>query len=344
MSADLVLRDAAGPMDPNSNLQIRVENTINTPVVSAVYTGDGRAIADDYTLDFTVSGSVTATVSCGSGDKNPYQDLTGKLVVADGSTEVTELIPGVTLVLDASVATGWQAKISLGDLMDTSGGTTSRLVFGVTEVGTESTARRLAVTNVGSDSAQESVIDALPGSWYEGSVEFIKSILNHSAPAREKLAVPGDYTITFQNWADGTGSNLGYKTADVLVNGSVAIATAVFDGSTVYEYGSSNGYDDSADLLKGLQLVLAQTTDDPSSASVTLHVMRGYDWVEFADDVSGSPGTYAQGPLTLTESGQISGAITAGGIAYAWVKLVMPSSAAVGPIAGARVITRGLTT
>lgn len=344
MSANFVLRDAGAPTDPDSNLDFRWENTLNAPLVSAALSGDGREIADVYTLTFTVSGSVTVTVECDTGKKNPYRDVTvGKAVVADGSTVNTEIIPGVDLVVSASVATGWQAKVALGGLMNTSGDVTDRLNFGTVEVGTTTTGFRVAAVNVGSDSGTNVTVKALPGGWYEGDTQFIERIEPHSSDAREGLAVAGDYSITFQNWADGTGDNLGYKVADIYVDGTLAVATARFDGSTVYEYGDGHGYDDAADKLRGLQIVLPLTTADPSAATVTLHVLDGSDWIELADDASGSPGTYGSGPVTLTESGQPTGTITASGIAYFWARLNMPSAASIGPLRCMRLSVKGLT-
>ena len=146
--------------------------------------------------------------------------------------------------------------------------------------------------------------------------------------------------ITFADWKTG-GS--GKKTADVYVDGVKAIEDAEFDGSTVYQYGVS-GYDDAADKLEGLRIVLADTTADPTSVTVTLYVTAEHTWHEFAPDVSGSPGTYANQDLTLTESGESTGTITIGGAAYFWQKWNLPGAAAAGALRKNIPLVWGLTT
>ena len=70
---------------------------------------------------------------------------------------------------------------------------------------------------------------------------------------------------------------------------------------------------------------------------------RSAAWVEYAPDVSGSPGTWQSGPLTLTELGETSGTITAGGYAFYWRRLVLPDSATPGDMAMTNDRVRGLT-
>jgi len=330
MSADLVFRDAAAPADPDSNLQVRYENTIGTPITSATYVGDGRAMADDYTLVFTVSGSATVTVACQS--KNPWYNLGGLPVTCDGATVNYDIIPGVAMVFSASTVTGWTAKVGIGELMATDGTGTARFDFGIVQNGTITTGFRVALVNVGGDDASASYVVALPGIKGSGAnySTFITSIDNHSSDARHKMAVTGTYAITFTNWADGTGDAAGYKVADVNVDGNLCITAAIFDGSTVYEYGSGNGYDDGNDYLKGMQITLALTTSDPTSSTIDVEVTDGWQWLEFAADSSGTPGTYSSADLTITESGESSGTITAGGTGFLWAHLNVPSAAAIG--------------
>ena len=61
-----------------------------------------------------------------------------------------------------------------------------------------------------------------------------------------------------------------------------------------------------------------------------IYVRNGYSWVEYALDVTGSPGTWQSPPLTLTESGQTSGVITAGAYAHLWYRVNVPISATPG--------------
>jgi len=340
MSADLIFRDAASPGDSDSNLQVRYENTISTPITSVAWRGDGRAIADSYELEM-LSGS---TCKVTANTKHPATTAT-ETVVADGATANTDLVPGLDIVLNASSAVGWKASVSIGQLMDSSGNMTDRFAFGVVETDTTTSAMRIAVVNTGADPAQNSEVIALPGLRYSGSgaTTLIDRIDNHSSDARDKMAAAADYTITWANWTDGTGDDAGYKVADIMVDGNLAVASARFDGSTVYEWGVA-AYDDSGDYLSGMQIVLANTTSDPSSNTITLTVTDGYTWVEFAADVSGSPGSYSNSDLTVTEPGETAGTITASGTAYFWARLAMPSAAAIGAMRSINVKVRGLTT
>ena len=341
--SDMVFRDAASPSDPDANLTLRYENTVNTPIASASWLDNGRAVSDEYELIFTVSGSATCQVVC--NPKNPAYTAS-VAVTADGSTVNENLIPGVGIVLSASTATGWKAKLSIGELMASDGSCTSRFAFGIVQSGNTTSNRRIAVVNPNSESVQGCKVTSLPGLRYSGTGadNLIKTIDNHSSDARDKMASGfGSATITFANWADGTGDDAGFKVADILVDGNTAVATARFDGATLYEWGVA-AYDDTNDYLPGMGIMLENTTDDPRAASITLLVTEGYDWVELAPDSSGSPGTWVATDIDLTEAGETTGTITASGTAYFWVRTAVPSAATRGVMKTANVAVRGLGT
>jgi len=346
MSAELVLRDAAVPGSADSNLQLRWENTLNEPLDSVTWRGDGRAIADTYEIEMLSDSS--CKVTCNVKNVNAY--TSSESVTTDGSTVHSDLIPGCDIVFDSAATTGQKAKVSIGQLMSDVGVVSDRLAFGVINAGTTtSPGVRVAVTNIGGDPAQGCVATALPGTYFTGagSTTRVLRIDNHSADSRDKMAVIGTYTITFTNWADGTGDDVGYKVCDIVVAGPSGNGTAVsgarFDGSTVYEFGHAD-YDDTNDYLKGLQIVLAYVTSDPTSDSITLQVTDGYLWLELAPDVSGSEGTYGTSDVTLTEVGETTGTITAGGTAYFWARVAMPDSAVIGLMKAVNLKVRGLTT
>ena len=342
MSADIVLRDASAPTDPDANLQLRYENTVNTPITSCTFLDDGRAVADEYELIFTVSGSATVQVVCST--KNPAYTAS-ESCVCDGSTENKDVIPGLSLVFAAGTATGWKAKVSMGGLMNTSGVVTDRFNFGTIQSGVTTTQFRIAARNVGSDVATECKVTALPGSYHDDAGVWIEKIDNHSDDARDKMGIAllGDNTITFANWADGTGDDAGFKVADIMVDGNTAVTTARFDGVTVYQHGVA-AYDDTNDYLVGFQIILALTTSDPSSASITFTVYEGYAWIEFDADVSGSPaGAWSNSDLTITESGETAGTITASNTAFFWARWAMPSAATIGAMRRVNLKGMGLT-
>jgi len=349
MPADLQLWHPDHLGDAKGKLQFRVVNTLNAPILSSpapTWLGNGAAIADVYELVFTNNaGTVTATRECLiEGTKNPYRNMTGVPVVADGVTVNKNLIPGLGLVVSASVATGWKARVAIRNYLDLAddGDYTAFLSWGIIQAGITQTGRKIAVKNVGDSDAALTVLYVTPGFYIAGGSyeSFIAKIEPHSNPTRHKMAVAGSYVLTFADWKDAGG---GKKSADLYVDGVKAIEDAIFNGTTLYEYGSGNGYDDGADKLKGLLIVLADTTADPTSLSLTLHVTADYTWVEFAPDVSGAPGSYANQDLDLTQSGQPTGTILAGGSALFWMRENPPLGATVGALRKRCLFPRGLT-
>lgn len=344
MPADLILRLASQVGDPVGNLLLRYVNTVNAPIVSASWLDRGWAVADTYTLVFTnAGGTVTCTVDCNV--KNPYRNMTGAPVVADGSTPNEGIVPGVGIVVSASVATGWTAVFSVGQSMDALGAVTPVLGFGVVEAGTATAGVRIAVVNVGDAPAQQTKIYSLPGLVITGTglTAIVKKLSPHTSPTRHKMATTGTYTITFADYKLNAG--LGCYTADVYVGGVKAIEDARLDGSTVHQYGDGIGYVDAVDALKGLAVIFANTSSDPTGLTLTLKVTAdAFTWLEFAPDVSGSPGTYANQDLDLTQSGQPTGTIAASGAAYLWARENEPEAATVGDMRCGVVRTRALTT
>lgn len=310
-------------------------NTLNAPVVSSNWLGNGAAIADVYELVFSKAGSVvSATVDALiHGAKNPYRNMTGVTVIADGTTPNVFLVPGVALVISASTDTGWRARVAVGNFLDDTGAWEKFFGYGIVEEGSASTAQRVALRNVGSDAGANTAIYSCPGLYWSGTNgdAIIRSIGPHTNPARHKLATAGTYTITFADFKDAP-SGSGKKSCDVLVNGQLAVNDAEMDGVTVYQYGVT-GYDDVADRLRGLHIRLQDTAANPVGITITLTVAAsGYTFCEFAPDVGGAPGTFSYQDLALTEPGQPTGTISPGGAAFFWHRFAVPEGAGPGPI------------
>ncbi len=344
MSADLIIRAGSAPTDPVANVQTRFVNTTNLPILSLSYLDNGRAIADTYTLAFTKTGAVvTMTIDCNV--KNPYRDMVGKTVTCDGVAVNSTQLPGLGLVLAAGTDTGWAAKVTVSQIMDAAGLVTPAFGFGVVEAGVATTGVQLACCNVGDAPAQNCKIYSLPGGYYYGTNcdMIVKKISAHTNPARHKLAVTATKVITFTNW--GTDSGSGKKKVDILVDGVSAVVGALLDGSTVYQYGSANGYVDANDCFIGQFIILQDTVADPTAVSVTMKLTSdAFTWTQFAPDVSGSPGTYAYQDLDLTQSGQPAGTIMNGSYAKFWARKVLPDAALAGDMRKGLIRTRGLTT
>lgn len=322
MSANLMLRYPSQATSSDGNLTARYKNTTNTPIVSMTWLANGQAIAGTYVLTFTKSGTVTVDVSAtgdGASSRNPW-DRSGLSVTADGSTVNKDIIPGLGIVVSASTDTGWAAKITVGNYLSGAAAEDEVLEFEVIVAGSTSSDRQVACRNIGTETAQGVTIYALPGFYFDGvgAESFISTIQPHSSPTYHKGAsVEKSVTITFTNWGDDIPS--GKKKADILVDGSTCVSSALFDGATVYEYGVA-GYDSSANLLQGLGIRLPDTTSDPTSASITLAIRAGYTWIELAPDNSGSAGSWATSDLSL-------GDIPAASHELFWIRCAVPSAA-----------------
>ena len=338
MSSEIIFRDAASPSDPDANLLMRWENTVSTPVNSVTWLDDGEAISDVYTVAATSASTVNITAE----DAKNEVVGTGISVTADDSTPNYGVVPGCSIVFSSSLANGWTAKVSIGALMDSGGGTTDRFNVGVVQSDTTSTQRRIAAVNVGSEDSVNTEVRALPGFFLEDDAQaWIEFLQNHSDPTRDDIAEVGDYDITYADFQVATPD-----TVDVYVNkdggGAVkAVEDAAMDG-TLYQHGVS-GYVDAQDKFKGLGFAFVNDPGDPSALTHTFYVREGSAYVEWAPDVTGSPGTWQSTPLTLTEIGETAGTITASGLAYFWFRLVVPQSATPGDRKLFVLRARGLT-
>jgi hypothetical protein len=327
-SADIELRYPAASGSAIGNLSFRFENLTGSPIASATHLDNGQGIGGSYTLTFNVNGGVTVDVVAQDGSKNPNH-ATGLSVTADDVTVNYGIILGVGIVVASTVADGNQSRVSLGAYMDGGGSVTRMLNSGIVESGVEDPSEiEIAAVNIGSRDGAECVAIALPGFYFTpaGARTFILQIDNHTSPSREKLANSGTYTITYQNW-DGPS-----KTADVYVNGGLAIASAIFDGTTRYQYGAGNGYVDGNDRLRGLSIVFQNQSSDPTSETHTLIVDGdSFEWNELAQDGGGAPGeTWTTDGITLTESGEGTGIITSSGEVPFWSRWSPPDSASLG--------------
>ena len=339
MASQIMLREPSLETDPDGNLQLRWENTVNTPIVSASWLGNGQAVAGVYTLVVDTTGAAAVDITAADA-KNPWA-ATGIPITADGSTQNDDVLPGVGIVFSATASTGWTGKISIGATMDSGGVTADRLNVGIVEAGDTSTARRIAAVNVGDEDSAQTNVYALPGFYLDGpGVElYVAELKLHPDPSRHGSAVAGDFEITFADYQSGTSP----KTVDVYVDGTKAIEDAKLDGVTAYYYGSGNGYVDAADKLVGLSIILANDPGDPSAKTFDLYVREGSSWCELADDSGGSPGTWGAGPLELTESGEVAGLITPAGFAYFHHRLNLPVGASPGALRLFTIRVRGLT-
>jgi hypothetical protein len=332
MGADVVLRWAADDSATGS-LDVRYVNTSGTPLVSCVrrdlaesgyaYDGayNGAVVADVYTLTFS---GTTCYVNAALGTANPYHNpTTGVTIVKDGSSPNDLVVPGLRLVFSSGTGDTDTAVVSVGAYLSVGGVATKALNFGIQRNDGELVSFRAVVHNVGSSMAADVRLVPLPGSYYTGDLAdtHVVRLAGHTDPDRARLAAAGSLTLTFDTWTN-QGS---YYTANVNVGGGLCIATAKFDGETVYEYGSGNGYVDASDYLKGLQVVFAKTTTDPTSDTLAVVVRDGWEWAMVAADTNGNAGTYQNTELSL-------GDLAAGATTHCWLGWLVPEGQARGAV------------
>jgi len=338
MAADLILRHPDLDTSAVGDLDLRYQNTVNTPISSCTDLENGQLIAGQYTLLW--ADATTLSVTAADGSKNPNHDASVS-VTCDGSTPNLDVILGASLVFSASCTTGWTAVVSVGAKMTALGVMTRTLDVGVIDAGSSSSNQQVTACNIGSDDAVECDIQAMPAMYWtqSGAGDIVDLIDNHTDDTREHSASAGSYAITFANWGNDPGGS-GKKSCDILVDGNTAVATAVMDGATRYQYGVA-AYDDINDYAEGLSFILADSTDDPSAVTITLTVMEGWQWVELAEDSGGSPGSWGSGPVDLTESGETTGTITSSGKAYAHTRWSPPDGTSPSDLRGYRLGLRG---
>jgi hypothetical protein len=326
MGTNIVLRWASAVGTSEGDLGVRYVNTSGTPIVSCVRRDlgnefNGQIVSDVYTLTFS---GTTCRISAALGAKNPWHNpTTGVTIVKDGVTENNLVIPGLTIVFSSGTGDTNSAKVTVGAYMTAGGIVTNAFNFGITANNGERAAFRVAAKNIGDRVGANASIRRLPGLYYTGSISttHIARIGPHSSTARDQLATAGAKSMTFANWVLA-GS---YYTANVYIGGILCISSAIFDGSTVYEYGSGNGYSNANDGLRGLQIVFANTSVSPVGSTVVITVADGWQWVELAPDISGTAGNYQASELVL-------GDIDVSGVAYIWVGWSVPLGTARGSI------------
>jgi|PlaIllAssembly_1097288.scaffolds.fasta_scaffold00013_12 hypothetical protein len=332
MAATLDLRWASQAGSAVGSLGLRYANLSGTPILSCVRRDlgegtyplgqyNGQFVADTYTLNFTTGPHVTVIADLGS--KNPWHNATPVDIVTDGVTVHSNLIGGVDLVFSAGTVNGNQGVVTVGAYLSAGGIDTEALNFGVTKNDGVRDTFRAAVVNTGTDTAADVRLSVLPGGYYSGTdaASIICRLGPHSEDTRAKMAQVASYAITYDTWTNAGA----YYTANVNVGGQLCIATAKFDGETVYEWGSANGYVDADDRLKGWQVVFAKITATPVGKTTTFVSAQGWAWAEVAADVGGAALSFSSGPVLL-------GDIAPSATVYVWCAVTIPEGTAKGAI------------
>lgn len=307
---------------------VRKTNDTGTPVDSAVSNGDGRAIADVYSLDFnSVTPGVSADVTVSaSSPNNPYHGQT-HTVDLDGVTEHKEVIPGVTLVFDDAGGFGnsWAATINVGEFL----GTFDAFGGGA---GVPSAGVRHRVLNDGTGAVSDAKGTLLPlVKWVKMIGEPISAIRNFAEGAVEKQAGGGSarimpYVLTVDTVA-GAGVS---KTCTVKIDGVAFPASSLRDlstgvaqsGALVKAVNPGHFYRVILGDLTGLEFAISADVSDGDEANILIFDSR---FIQIAPDVAGVAGTWGTADVTLTQSGQSAGVIQPTGVAYYWRRVLVPS-------------------
>ncbi len=306
----------------------RLTNTTGTPVVSAVANGDGRAIADVYTLDFSsvVAADNAQVLVTASSPNNPYSGESFN-VELDGVTEYNDIIPGVTLIFSANVGftNSWDATVNVGEFM----GTFDAFGGGA---GVPSAGVRHRVLNDGTGAVSAAKATLLPiVKWVKKTGDTFETVRTFAEGATEKQAGGGSvqvvpYLISIDNVA-GVGAG---KTCRVSVDGVPLPADSLRDLSTgVSQSGSgvkaiSPGHFYRVILgdLTGLEFSINANVVDGDEANVLIFATR---FIQIAPDVAGVAGTYGTADVTLTQTGQSAGVIQPTGTAFFWRRVLVPA-------------------
>jgi hypothetical protein len=306
---------------------VRGANVSGTPLTSAVPSGTGEEIPDVYTLTVSVrvGGTGTVTVSCNSKN-NPYDTDVHTGVNFDGATQYKNIVPGATLVFAVAGANGNTATITIGDPygeFDASG----------VGAGTPTTGVRHRILNDGTSNVTGAKAKLLTQAvLVRRTNKVFEYIKPFASGATEKTVGGGSNQVApyalLVNSVAGSGPS---KTCNLNVDGVVLGAASVLDlttGSSVSGTGlKASGtypYRIQSGPLSGLEFSIDPGVVNSDTANVLIFTSR---YTQIAPDASGVAGTYGTADVDLTESGQATGVITPSGVAYFWVRFLVPATA-----------------
>jgi hypothetical protein len=307
---------------------VRGNNVSGTPLTSAVATGTGEEISDVYTLSVSgrTGGTGTVTVNCDSPN-NPYDGAVFAGTNFDGATAYTNIVPGTSLVFAVAGANGNSATVTIGDPygdFDASG----------VGAGTPTTGVQHRVLNDGASDVTGAKARLLTQAVM---VRITNKVFNYIKPfasgATEKTAGGGSNQVTpYALTISGVSGSGPSKVATLSVDGVALGAASILDlttgasvsGTGLKAISPAYAYRIQTGPLSGLEFGLDSGVANTDKANILIFNSR---YVQIAPDVSGVAGTYGTADVDLTESGESTGVITGSGVAYFWVRFLVPASA-----------------
>lgn len=298
----------------------RKTNSVGTPLVSATANSSGEDLPDIYSLAFTsviASTSATVTVSAASG-RNPYNGRT-KSVLLDGTTIYKDVIGGVDLVFSSSGSfiALWTAEVRVGKSFG------SFNAF-PPDAGTASDSVRIQVENTGGDTAVNCKARILPNAkrYRKTGITFFR-VRPFAEDAVEKLT--GEKVVPYVVAASNVTGSGASKTMDVRID---SLAQDVVNLTTLVE-----GTSDALNVVDFYRITSGDLTDvefmlneDAVNSDTENLLVFEHRFSQIAPDLNGTPGAFATVDVDLTEDGQETGIITAGGLAYFWLRVLVPEN------------------
>lgn len=310
-----------------TDADVQGTNDTGTPVTSAVLTNDGQEISDTYGLAISGRSGSTGTVTVSASTNNPYNGRVVTGVAMDDATEVTDVVPGVTIVFSSGTVNLDAATIVVGDpygAFDASG-----VDAGVPTAGVRHRVVNTGTADVASATAKlltQSIQVKKTGLVFDYIGPFAENAVEKTAGGGSSQIIP--YALSVSAIA-GSGPT---KTCTLSVDG-VAFTTdqildlttgVTQDGTLIKALGSSYPYRVVAGDLEGLEFSVDPNCANSNVANIMIFPSR---YVQIASDTAGVEGTYGTTDVELTEAGQSAGVITPSGYAYFWARYVVPSSA-----------------
>lgn len=313
----------------------RRTNTVGTPIYSVADGATGEALADEYTLVFTVVvAGVSATVTVtASSPNNPYGGQAPKVfagvLLNNGVTTYKNVVPGVVLGFSNTTVNGNTGKVFVGQYLQTFD------AFGE-DAGVPSDALRHQVVNTGTGPVQEAEAGLKTHSVL---VRKIGNAILNAKPfaegATEKEDGATTQTLPYVLSISGVAGAGPAKTADLSVDGVLVPAAQLGDLNNAGAAVSGDNLKAVAGqrykflaphALAGLNFAIDPNCANGDTANIMIFYSRH---VQITPELAGAPDPDLWGtdPVPLTQAGQTEGTVQAAGEAFYWSRIVVPDGA-----------------
>lgn len=301
-------------------------NDISKPVSSIVPNYSGEALADVYTLTFTDVDTIVHTAKVyvqTAAPNNPYRNQIGILIDIDGITIYNNVIPGYDIVFSgsASFLNSYEAEVRVGTFQGTFN------AYGE-DAGTPGVGKQHRVKNTDSGAAADCKVTLKPiVIQIRRTGTIFELVKPYADAAAEKVSGGGSqrvmpYHITVENLA-GIGIE---ATLDIKVDGNLVNVRNLSGGveGTSETLNVVDNYKIISGELNSVEFKLSELADNSSETNILVFSSR---YVQIASDISGVAGTYGVIDIQLTQAGESAGIIQPEGIAYYWLRTVVPEGA-----------------